>query len=127
MNRKIIHTSEAPDPIGPYSQAVIGGNFIFLSGQIGIDAKNGQIVEGGIEEQTRQVLTNIRAVLEASGSQIESVVKTTIFLKNMDDFPQVNNIYAEYFGNSMPARSTVEVSCLPKNVLIEIECIALKS
>jgi 2-iminobutanoate/2-iminopropanoate deaminase len=127
MSRKIVKTSRAPEPIGPYSQAVIGGDYVFLSGQIAIDPQNGQIVEGGIEEQTQQVLRNLRAVLEEAGVNMESVVKTTIFLQSMDDFPDVNKIYGDYFGKSVPARSTVEVSRLPKNVLIEIECIALKS
>jgi len=127
MNKKIVHTSNAPEPIGPYSQAIIAGDFIFLSGQIAIDAKTQQIEAGGIGEQTRKVLENLQVVLEASGTNMKSVVKTTIFLKSMDDFPQVNTIYAEYFGKTVPARSTVEVSRLPKNVLIEIDCIALKS
>ena len=125
MNRKIIHTKAAPEPIGPYSQAVVSGNFIFTSGQIAIDPETGALVTGDVAIQANRVLKNLKAVMEAAGGSLDSVVKTTIYLQNMGDFPKVNEIYADYFGQSMPARSTVEVSCLPKNVLIEIDCIGL--
>jgi len=124
MQRKIVNTKKAPAPIGPYSQAILSGNFIFTSGQIAIDPASGEIITGDIESQTVRVLENLKAVLRDAGGSIDSVLKTTIYLKNMDDFQRVNEIYARYFGHSMPARSTVEVSRLPKNVLIEIDCIA---
>jgi 2-iminobutanoate/2-iminopropanoate deaminase len=121
---KHIKTALAPAPIGPYSQAVVSNGFIFLSGQIAINPADGKIVEGGVQPQTEQVLQNIKAILESAGSALDKVVKTTIFLKNMADFPVVNEIYATAFSQSLPARSTVEVSRLPKDVLIEIECVA---
>ena len=124
MHRKIINTKKAPAPIGPYSQAILSGNFIFTSGQIAIDPASGEIITGDIESQTLQVLENLKAVLLSAGGSVNSVLKTTIYLKNMDDFQRVNEIYARYFGHSMPARSTVEVSRLPRTVLIEIDCIA---
>ena len=124
MSKKIIETSEAPKPIGPYSQAVNYGDLIFTSGQIAIDPKTGELSNGSIEEQTNLVINNLKAVLFEAGSSLDKVIKTTIFLKNMNDFVNVNEIYAKYFGDSKPARSTVEVSCLPKNVLVEIDCIA---
>jgi len=124
MDHRIIYTRKAPEPIGPYSQAVVSGKLIFTSGQIAIDPKTGNLIEGDVEVQTRQVLENLKSVLTAAGSTLENVLKTTIFLKDMNDFPRVNTVYAGYFDESMPARSTVEVSCLPKNVLIEIDCIA---
>ena len=124
MSKKIIETSEAPKPIGPYSQAVNYGDLIFTSGQIAIDPKTGELSNGSIEELTNLVINNLKAVLFEAGSSLDKVIKTTIFLKNMNDFVIVNEIYAKYFGDSKPARSTVEVSCLPKNVLVEIDCIA---
>jgi len=124
MSKNIIETSEAPQPIGPYSQAVSAGGFLFLSGQIPLNPQTGELIVGEVKLQARQVLKNIEAVLSAAGSTFQSVVKTTIFLKNMDDFPVVNEIYNEFFGKSLPARSTVEVGRLPKDVLIEIDCIA---
>ncbi len=123
--RTIVQTSAAPPAIGPYSQAIISGDLIFCSGQIPLDPATGEIVEGGIEEQTHRVLKNLRAVLESAGSGLEYVLKTTVFLKRMDDFAAMNAVYATYFPDAPPARSTVEVSRLPRNVLIEIECIAL--
>jgi 2-iminobutanoate/2-iminopropanoate deaminase len=124
MPKKIIETDQAPKPIGPYSQAVQFGEFLFASGQIAIDPKTGELLNGNIEDQTNLVLQNLKAVLLASGSSLDKVVKTTIFIKDMNDFSKVNEVYAKYFGDSKPARSTVEVSCLPKNVLVEIDCIA---
>jgi 2-iminobutanoate/2-iminopropanoate deaminase len=121
---KKINSDKAPAPIGPYSQAIALDNLLFTSGQIAIDPNTGDIIDGDVVAQTRQVLENLKAVLSAAGCTIDSVVKTTIYLKNMDDFTQVNEIYAKYFSDSLPARSTVEVSRLPKNVLVEIDCIA---
>jgi 2-iminobutanoate/2-iminopropanoate deaminase len=123
--RTIVQTPAAPPAIGPYSQAIVAGDLIFCSGQIPLDPATGEIVEGGIEEQTDRVLKNLRAVLESAGSGLEHVLKTTVFLKRMDDFAAMNAVYATYFPDAPPARSTVEVSRLPRNVLIEIECIAL--
>ncbi len=121
---KTISTSSAPSAIGPYSQAVIANGFIFASGQIPLNPATGTISETSIEEQTRRIVKNIAAVLDAAGSDLAHVVKTTCFLKNMSDFQAFNAVYAEYFV-SRPARSCVEVSALPKNALIEIEIVAL--
>jgi 2-iminobutanoate/2-iminopropanoate deaminase len=120
-----IETSQAPAPIGPYSQAVRAGGFIFLSGQIPINPATGAVVEGDIAAQTRQVFQNLTAVLDAAGSGLSKVVKTSIFLKDLEDFARFNQIYAEYLGDCRPARSTVQVSRLPKEVLVEIEAVAL--
>ena len=122
--RKIIATSKAPAAIGPYSQANVYGNLIFTSGQIPLNPETAMVVEGGIEEQTRQVFANLQAVLEAAGSGLDKILKTTVFLKNMGDFQIVNQIYAEYFQGEFPSRSAVEVARLPKDVLIEIEAVA---
>ncbi len=124
MTRKIIHSNSAPEPIGPYSQAVQFEKLIFTSGQIAINPENNELIAGDVEDQTRQVLENLRAVLEAANASLDTVIKTTIFLKNMDDFVKVNNVYDSFFGSSVPARSTVEVARLPKDVLVEIDCIA---
>ena len=121
---KIISTDKAPKAIGPYSQAVAHNGLVFLSGQIPLDPATGQIIEGGIAEQTARVLENIKAVLEASGSSLEGVLKTTVFLKDMADFAQMNEIYARYFPSNPPARSTVEAARLPRDVRVEIDCIA---
>ena len=123
--KKIISTSEAPAAIGPYSQAVRNGNFLFCSGQIPLDPKSGQIVPGDIATQTRRVLDNVGAVLKAEGLTFENIVKTTIFLTNLDDFQTVNEIYGSYFKQEPPARSTVQVSALPKGAKVEIEVIAV--
>ena len=120
-----INSTTAPKAIGPYSHAVRHGKLTFLSGQIPLDPDTMQLVEGGIEEQTRQVIANIRAVLEATGQDLPDVLKTTIFLADMADFPKVNEIYGEAFGDSKPARSTVQVAGLPLGALIEIECVAV--
>ncbi|TMV44315.1 RidA family protein [Paenibacillus mesophilus] len=122
---EIVSTTKAPAAIGPYSQAVTLGDLIFTSGQIPLD-ENGQLVEGGIEEQTHQVFRNLSAVLEAAGSTFANVVKATVFIKDMNQFAAVNQIYASYFGDHKPARSTVEVARLPRDVLVEIELIATK-
>lgn len=118
-----IHTEKAPAAIGPYSQAVRVGNFLFTSGQIPIDPATGEIVEGGIEAQTERICKNLKAVLEAAGTGLEKVVKTTCFLADMGDFAAFNAVYAQYFTEK-PARSCVAVKTLPKNVLAEVECIA---
>ena len=124
MNSERIKSKAAPEPIGPYSQAIKLGELVFTSGQIALDPKSGEIAGEDIRTQTRQVLENLRAVLESAGASMDTVVKTTIYLKNMGDFTVVNEVYAEYFSRSLPARSTVEVARLPKDVKIEIECIA---
>lgn len=124
MQKKVIQTDKAPKAIGPYSQAIQAGNLFFLSGQIPVDPKTGESVEGGIREQTRQVLENLKGVLESQGLGMEDVVKATIFLKDMENFTQVNEVYASYFPSSPPARSTVQVLKLPQNAGIEIEAIA---
>ncbi len=125
--KKIIQTENAPKAIGPYSQAIRTENIVFTAGQIAIDPSTGELVEGGIEEQTRQVLTNLKAVLEAADSGLGYVVKTTVFLKDMNDFARMNAIYAEFFGHNPPARSTIAVAALPKGGLVEIEAVALLS
>ena len=122
--KEIIATEKAPAAIGPYSQAVKAGNLLFTSGMIPIDPATNTLVEGGIEIQARRALENVKALLEASGTSMENVVKTVVFIKNMDDFAKVNEIYAEYFTENFPARSCVEVARLPKDVLIEMEAIA---
>lgn len=122
--RTIISTEKAPAAVGPYSQAVVAGPFIFTSGQIGINPLTGQL-RIGIEEQTRQVLANLAAVLEAAGSSMDRIVKTTIFLTDIAEFATVNRIYAEAFSGDPPARSTVQVAALPLGALVEIEAIAL--
>lgn len=126
MQRNSLYTKQAPEPIGPYSQAVEANGFIFTSGQIAIDPVSGQLVPGSAAEQVRLVIQNLQAVLKSGGSALNDVVKTTIFLKSMEDFGAVNAVYAEFFGEGLPARSTVEVSRLPKDVLVEIDCIAVK-
>ncbi|TNJ62557.1 RidA family protein [Paenibacillus hemerocallicola] len=125
MTIEIVSTTKAPAAIGPYSQAVTFGDLIFTSGQIPLD-ENGQLVEGDIEAQTHQVFRNLSAVLEKAGSTFAHVVKATVFIKDMNQFAAVNQIYASYFGDHKPARSTVEVARLPKDVLVEIELIATK-
>src|SRR3954451_16794855 len=121
--KQIIATENAPKAIGPYSQAVVWNGLVFLSGQIPLDASSGQLIEGDVVAQTERVLENIRAVLEASGSSFDRVLKTTVFLKNMGDFPRMNDVYGRYFGVNPPARSTVEAARLPRDVQVEIECI----
>ena len=123
--KKIISTSEAPGAIGPYSQAVRSGRFLFCSGQIPLDPKSGQIVPGDIAAQTRRVLDNIAAVLKAEGLTFDHVVKTTIFLTNLGDFQTVNEVYGSYFKQDPPARSTIQVAALPKGANVEIEVIAI--
>lgn len=123
--RKIVATKAAPAAIGPYSQGNIFGNLIFTSGQVPLDPETGAIVGSSIEEQTEQVLKNVKAVLEEAGSSMDKVLKTTVFIKNMNDFAAMNAVYAKYFAEgSYPSRSAVEVARLPKDVLVEIETIA---
>ena len=131
MSRSRISTDGAPAAIGPYAQGVRAGNLIFTAGQIALDPITGQAVAGGIKEQTTRVLENLKAILEAGGSSLDQVVKTTVFLKNFNDFAAMNEVYASYFGaesdatpGNWPARSTVEVARLPRDLLVEIEVIA---
>ncbi len=125
--KNVIHTASAPQPIGPYSQAVRAGNMLFLSGQIAIDPATGELVAGDLASETRQVMENIRAVLAEAGAELADVVKTTIFLTDMGDFQAVNEVYGTYFEGNFPARETVAVAGLPKNVRVEISVIAVKS
>lgn len=122
--KKTINTHEAPAPIGPYSQAVLKNNTLYISGQIAIDPKTGEITAKGVEEETRQVMENLKAVLKSTGMDFQHVLKTSIFLRTMDDFPKVNEIYSSYFTSDFPARETVAVLGLPKNVNVEISMIA---
>lgn len=126
MTIEVIKTDKAPEAIGPYSQAIAAGTFVYTSGQIPIDPQTGEVVGDEIQVQAEQVLKNLKNVLEAAGSSINNVVKTTVFIKDMSDFSKVNEVYARYFTEPYPARSCVEVSKLPKDVLIEIEAVALK-
>jgi 2-iminobutanoate/2-iminopropanoate deaminase len=123
--KKIIFTDKAPKAIGPYSQAIRTELMVFTAGQAGLDPATGELVEGGIEAQTRQTLTNLKHVLEASDSGLNYVVKTLVFLKDMNDFAKMNAIYGEFFSQNPPARSTIAAAALPKNALVEIEAIAL--
>ena len=124
--REIISTESAPVAIGPYSQAVRYDNLLFMSGQIPLDPESGEVVEGNIEVQTRKVLDNLKAILAAGGMELQHVLKCTCFLKDMEDFPAFNSVYSEYFSDILPARETVEVSRLPKDVLVEISAICGK-
>ncbi len=123
--KKVIKTENAPAAIGPYSVGIQAGHFIFTAGQIGLDPKTGTIVEGGVEAETRQALTNIKNILAAANSSLDQVVKTTVFLQNMADFAKMNAVYGEFFTNDAPARSAVQVAALPKNAQVEIEVVAL--
>lgn len=123
MKREVVLTEKAPAAIGPYSQAIKVGSFLFCSGQIPINPRTKQIVDGGIEEQTKMALENLKAVIEAGGSSLSNVVKTTVFLKNMNDFAKMNEVYSLYFKENPPARAAIEVARLPKDVLVEIEAI----
>ena len=123
---KAISTTKAPGALGPYSQGIQVGEFIYTSGQIPIDPATGAFAEGGIKEQTRQSLQNIQAILKEAGSSMDKVVKTTVFLADMNDFADMNSVYAEFFSEPYPARSAVAVKTLPKNALIEIEVVATK-
>ncbi len=122
--KKAISTAHAPKAIGPYSQAIVVNGMAYLSGQIPIDPVTNQMIEGGIEQQTERVLQNLEAVLEACGASLGSVVKTTVFLKDMGEFPKMNEVYGKYFSENPPARSTVQAAKLPRDVSVEIDCIA---
>ena len=122
--KQVIHTDSAPAAIGPYSQAIQVGQMLFTSGQVPIDPETGAIVEGGIQEQARQSLNNIKAILNAAGTNMGAVVKTTVFLQDMNDFAAMNEVYAQFFQEPYPARSAVQVGRLPKDALVEIEAIA---
>jgi 2-iminobutanoate/2-iminopropanoate deaminase len=123
--KETISTEKAPGAIGPYSQAVKAGNMVFCSGQIPIDPTTGEFVSNNVAEQTHQVLTNLSAVLEAAGTSLNNVVKTTVFLADMDDFTAMNEIYAEFFSDNKPARATVQAARLPRDARVEIDCIAI--
>jgi len=123
--KKTVSTARAPKAIGPYSQAIVHNGLAFLSGQIPLDPETNQLVEGDIAVQTQRVLDNLKAVLEASGASLGSVLKTTVFLKDMSEFPKMNEVYARYFPDHPPARSTVEVARLPRDVRVEIDAIAV--
>jgi 2-iminobutanoate/2-iminopropanoate deaminase len=125
MDRKTVQTDKAPKAIGPYAQAIKANGFIYTAGQIALDPQTGNLIEGGVTAQTRQVLENLKAVLEAAGSSFDQVVKATVFLRHMSEFPAMNEVYAEYLGNAKPARATVGVAELPRGALIEIDLIAL--
>jgi 2-iminobutanoate/2-iminopropanoate deaminase len=125
MDKKVITSEKAPKAIGPYSVAMRTGDLVFTSGQLGLDPQTGSLVPGGIEAETRQALTNLQHVLADSGSGLDAVVKTTVFLKDMADFSKMNAVYAEFFTKNLPARSTVQVAALPKSGLVEIEAVAI--
>lgn len=125
MNRETVQTDTAPKAIGPYAQAIKANGLVYTAGQIPIDPKTGEFVSGGIAAQTRQVLENLKAVLQAAGSSLDKVVKATVFLRNMSEFAVMNEIYGEYLGNAKPARSTVAVSELPRGALVEIDLVAI--
>lgn len=123
--KETIHTDKAPKALGPYSQAIKAGGFIYTAGQVGVDPKTSEIVPGGIEAETRQVLINIKNILEAAGSSLDHVVKTTVYLRDIQDFSAMNGVYATFFPENPPARTTVQVAALPRGVAIEIDTIAL--
>jgi 2-iminobutanoate/2-iminopropanoate deaminase len=120
-----IHTDNAPKAIGPYSQAIRAGNFLYTAGQVALHPGSGQLTDGGIEAETRQVLDNLAAVLDAAGGSLANVIKTTVFMQDLGEFAAMNAVYAEYFTGSPPARSTVQVAGLPRGARVEIECVAL--
>lgn len=126
MHKEIISTDKAPAAVGPYSQGVYAGSLVYTAGQIPLDPNTGKLVEGDIQAQTRQVIHNLKAVLEAAGSSLENVVKTTVFLDDMDDYAAVNEVYGSFFGESAPARSAVQVAALPLGARLEIEAVALR-
>ncbi|MFC1693947.1 RidA family protein [Candidatus Latescibacterota bacterium] len=124
MEKKEIRTDQAPSPVGPYSQAVQSGGFIFCSGQVALEPDTGKLMDTDIESETKRVMENLKAVLEAAGSSLDHVVKTSIFLRDINDFGRVNSVYASYFKDIPPARSTIQAAALPKGAGVEIECIA---
>ncbi|MBL7799341.1 MAG: RidA family protein [Chitinophagales bacterium] len=126
MEKEVVYSTEAPKPIGPYSQAVWAGDTLFVSGQIALDPASGELIQGNIETETKAVLNNVKAILDKAGIGFSNIVKTSIFLKNMDDFAAVNAVYASCFTSDFPARETVQVSKLPKDVNVEISVIAIR-
>jgi len=126
MAKEVVYSENAPEPIGPYSQAIKAGNMLFISGQVAIQKPSGNLVTGNIVDESHQVMKNLFEVLKAGGMDFSNVVKSTIFLKDMNSFPKVNDVYGSYFKDQPPARETVEVSRLPKDVNVEISCIAVK-
>ena len=124
MSKNVIYSAAAPEPIGPYSQAIQTGNLLFISGQVAIQKPSGNLVTGNIQDETHQVMKNLSEILKAAGMDFSHVVKSSIFLKDMNNFPKVNEVYGSYFSSQPPARETVEVSRLPKDVNVEISCIA---
>lgn len=125
MSKRIVMTEEAPQAIGPYSQAVVGGGFVFAAGQLALDPHTGQLVPGDVRIQTKRVMENIKAILESAGSSLANVVKTTVFLRDLNDFGVMNEVYGSYFQEDPPARSTVQVAKLPRDGAVEIEVVAL--
>ena len=125
QSREVISTPNAPKAIGPYSQAIRANGFLFVSGQVCFDPATGNLISGGIQDQTEQVIKNLSAILQAAGSGLDRVVKTTVYLKNMSEFAQMNEVYGKFFPSAPPARSTVEVARLPKDVAVEVDVIAL--
>ena len=126
MNIKKVNTEKAPEPVGPYSQAIIAGDFVFCSGQIALDPETGDLVSVDIRQETRRVMENLREVLIKAGSSLDKVVKTTIYVRNLEDFSSINEVYGSFFRENPPARVTVQVARLPKDANVEIECIAIK-
>jgi 2-iminobutanoate/2-iminopropanoate deaminase len=126
MSKKVIYSAQAPEPIGPYSQAIQSGNLLFISGQIAIERTSGTMLTSSIETETKQVMVNVREILKSAGYDFSDVVKCTIFLKDMNSFPKVNEVYGQFFLQQPPARETVEVSRLPRDANVEISCIAVK-
>jgi 2-iminobutanoate/2-iminopropanoate deaminase len=124
MSLKTIQTSDAPAAIGPYSQGIVAGGFLFTAGQIALDPKTGQVVDGGVELQTERVMTNLAAVLKEAGASWSNVVKTTVYLHDMADFPAMNEVYGKWLGDARPARSTIQAAGLPRGVLVEIDVVA---
>jgi 2-iminobutanoate/2-iminopropanoate deaminase len=125
MSKSVVYSDQAPEPIGPYSQAISAGNMLFVSGQIAIQKSSGKIITSSIEDETSQVMSNVGSVLKAAGMDFGNIVKCSIFLKDMNNFPLVNEVYGQFFKTNPPARETVEVSRLPKDVNVEISCIAV--
>jgi len=127
MPRKTVRTDKSPSPVGPYSQAIVSGGLVFCSGQIAIDPETGLLIDQDIESETTRVMENLKAVLESAGSALEKVVKTTVFLRDLKDFTRMNEVYGSFFEKDPPARSTIQVSALPRGARLEIECIAALS
>jgi 2-iminobutanoate/2-iminopropanoate deaminase len=127
MQKEVIITEKAPAAVGPYSQAIAAGQLVYTAGQVALDKASGKLVEGGVQAQAQQALENLKAVLEAAGSGLDRVIKTTVFLQSMDDYAAVNEVYGRYFAGSAPARSAVAVAALPLGALVEIEAVALRN